>query len=211
MSRCQQIIKRAVDLTGAVVGLILAVPVLLPIAAAIRLTMGTPVFFCQERPGLLGNPFWMYKFRTMRHAVNSQGNPLPDAERLTRLGKFLRRTSFDEFPELYNVLRGDMSLVGPRPLLMSYLNRYTPQQLRRHEVKPGITGWAQVNGRQTIRFSHRIELDVWYVEHQSLLLDFWILLITLPKAICGIGVRSGQDVGEVDDLPPPVTCSEAKR
>ena len=120
------------------------------------------------------------------------------------------RTSLDELPELLNVLRGEMSLVGPRPLLMSYLDRYTPRQARRHEVKPGITGWAQVNGRQNISFSNRIELDLWYVEHQSLWLDVWIILITLPKVLLGTGVKSGQDVREVDDLAPPAACNEVK-
>jgi len=158
------------------------------------------VLFRQQRPGLGGRPFAIYKFRTMTDARDQQGQLLPDAERLTPFGRFLRSTSLDELPELWNVLQGDMSLVGPRPLLMQYLSRYTPEQARRHEVRPGITGWAQVNGRQTILFSKRLELDIWYVDHVSLSLDLKIILLTIPRAIASHGVVLGQEVTEVDDL-----------
>jgi len=158
------------------------------------------VLFRQQRPGLHGQPFTPYKFRTMTDARDAQGNLLPDAERLTPLGRFLRSTSLDELPELVNVLKGEMSLVGPRPLLMAYLDRYTPEQNRRHEVRPGITGWSQINGRQGIPFSKRLELDCWYVDHQSFLLDLRILLLTIPQVFRAQGVILGQKVEEVDDL-----------
>jgi lipopolysaccharide/colanic/teichoic acid biosynthesis glycosyltransferase len=154
----------------------------------VRLRLGAPVFFRQQRPGLHGRPFTILKFRTMRDAVDAGGSPLPDAERLTRLGKFLRSTSLDELPELLNVLGGDMSLVGPRPLLMQYLERYTPEQARRHEVRPGITGWAQVNGRNAITWERKFELDVWYVDHRSFLLDLRILARTLAGVVRREGI-----------------------
>lgn len=145
--------------------------------------MGSPVFFSQTRPGLNQQPFSMLKLRTMLTTVDSKGNPLSDAKRLTGLGKFLRSSSIDELPALWNVIRGEMSLVGPRPLLMEYLPLYNEQQLRRHEVRPGITGWAQVNGRNAISWEKKFELDVWYVDHASLTLDFKILLMTIWKVI----------------------------
>jgi lipopolysaccharide/colanic/teichoic acid biosynthesis glycosyltransferase len=208
MKRWQKVIKRGCDILGAGAGIIILSPLFAGIAILIRLTMGRPILFVQRRPGLHARPFLTHKFRTMRDARGAAGILLPDTQRLTRLGRFLRAMSLDELPELYDVFRGDMSLVGPRPLLVEYLNRYTPRQARRHEVKPGITGWAQVNGRQTISFSRRIELDVWYVDHQSLRLDAWILLITIPRVLMAAGVRSGQNVREVDDLPPPASPSE---
>jgi sugar transferase EpsL len=152
---------------------------LLVIAVLVRLKLGSPVIFRQERPGLNGKPFTILKFRTMVDRCDAHGRLLPDAERLTPFGKFLRRTSLDELPELINVLRGDMSLVGPRPLLTEYLDLYSPAQQRRHEVRPGITGWAQINGRNGIRWHEKFNMDVWYVDHHSLLLDFRILFLTL--------------------------------
>jgi sugar transferase EpsL len=172
-------IKRLIDMSAALVVLVVASPVLLIVAAAVRIKHGSPVLFRQTRPGLNGQPFEIFKFRTMTNARDAQGNLLPDAERLTSLGKFLRRTSLDELPEVLNVLKGDMSLVGPRPLRMRYLERYTPWQARRHEVKPGITGWAQINGRNGLDWESRFEMDVWYVDHWSLRLDIKILFLTV--------------------------------
>jgi lipopolysaccharide/colanic/teichoic acid biosynthesis glycosyltransferase len=181
--------KRALDLLIAVPALVLLSPVLGVIALLVRTTLGKRVLFRQRRPGFHGRPFTLYKFRTMRHGRDATGQPLPDPHRLTRLGRFLRRTSFDELPELWNVIRGDMSLVGPRPLLMEYLDRYTPEQERRHEVKPGITGWTQLNGRNALTWEEKFRLDVWYVDNRSLLLDCRILIRTLWKVITGEGVN----------------------
>ena len=186
-----RIAKRIFDLALAVPGLILLSPLMLLVAAAVALGLGRPVFFTQVRPGLHGRPFRMYKFRTMTEARDDRGNLLPDAQRLTPLGRFLRSTSLDELPELWNVIRGEMSLVGPRPLLMEYLDRYTPEQARRHEVKPGITGWAQVNGRNALTWEDRFKLDVWYVDHASLLLDLKILFITIIKVLRREGITAG--------------------
>jgi sugar transferase EpsL len=181
--------KRAFDFVVASVGLIVLAPLLGVTALAIRLALGRPVIFAQRRPGRHGRPFILYKFRTMSNARAADGRLLPDHERrLTRLGRLLRRTSVDELPELINVIRGDMSLVGPRPLLMEYLPRYTREQARRHEVRPGITGWAQLNGRNTLPWEHRFALDVWYVEHQSCRLDARILLLTVWKVFVQAGV-----------------------
>jgi lipopolysaccharide/colanic/teichoic acid biosynthesis glycosyltransferase len=178
---------------GSGVGLILLAPVFLGVAAAVRLSLGSPVLFRQTRPGLGGKPFEMLKFRTMRDAHDARGNPLPDAERLTPLGRFLRATSLDELPELVNVLRGEMSLVGPRPLLMEYLPLYTPEQARRHEVRPGITGWAQVNGRNALSWEEKFRLDVWYVDHRSFWLDLRILARTVAKVFAREGIsQEGQ-------------------
>jgi len=176
-------IKRILDVLVAAAVLLLASPILLAAALAIRLAMGPPVLFRQVRAGYGGRPFVLLKFRTMREAAGEDGRPLPDAQRLTHLGRLLRRTSIDELPQLFNVLRGEMSLVGPRPLLMQYLKRYTPEQARRHHVKPGITGWAQVNGRNALSWEKRFALDVWYVDHWSLRLDLWILLLTIGKVL----------------------------
>jgi lipopolysaccharide/colanic/teichoic acid biosynthesis glycosyltransferase len=171
-------IKRLFDIVASAAGLtVLAVPMGV-VALIVWLALGRPVLFVQERPGLYGAPFKLFKFRTMRDAVDAEGRPLPDAERLTGLGRFLRSTSLDELPELWNVLKGDMSLVGPRPLLMEYLALYTPEQMRRHEVRPGITGWAQVNGRNALSWEEKFQLDLWYVEHRSLWLDLKILWLT---------------------------------
>lgn len=180
--------KRLLDLALTIPALLLLSPLLALVALLVRLKLGAPVLFRQERPGLLGKPFTMCKFRTMTDARDAQGDPLPDAERLTGLGRFLRSTSLDELPELLNVLKGEMSLVGPRPLLMRYLDRYTPQQRRRHEVRPGLTGWAQVNGRNALEWEDRFALDVWYVDHQSLALDVKIIALTLGKWVRREGI-----------------------
>ncbi len=182
------VLKRVMDITGAVLGLVLLSPVMLVVAVAIRLTMGSPVLFRQVRPGLHGKPFTMYKFRTMLDLWDDQGNLLPDGLRLTGLGRFLRKTSLDELPELVNVLKGEMSLVGPRPLLMEYLERYSPEQARRHEVKPGITGWAQVNGRNALTWDEKYALDVWYVDHWSFWLDIKILFRTVWRVLRREGI-----------------------
>jgi len=170
--------KRLFDLLSSSIGLFLVAPLLILVAVLVLLTMGMPVFFTQVRPGMHGKPFRLLKFRTMRAALDVSGSPLPDAERLTAFGKFLRSASLDELPELWNVLKGDMSLVGPRPLLMEYLPFYTPEQARRHEVRPGITGWAQVNGRNALSWQDRFRLDVWYVDNRSFWLDLKILWMT---------------------------------
>ena len=181
-------LKRAFDLVVSLLALILLSPLLGLLALLVRLRLGAPVLFRQLRPGLHGRPFTLYKFRTMTDARDAQGALLPDAERLTPLGRFLRSTSLDELPELFNVLKGEMSLVGPRPLLMEYLPRYTPEQLRRHEVRPGITGWAQVNGRNALSWEEKFALDVWYVEHHSFWLDLKILVLTTGKIINREGI-----------------------
>ncbi len=173
------LIKRALDLAVSSTALVALSPVMLAAAAAIRATLGAPVVFRQERPGLHGRPFRVAKFRTMSSQRDASGALLPDGARLTRLGRFLRASSIDELPQLYNVLRGDMSLVGPRPLLMQYLARYTPEQARRHDVPPGITGWAQINGRNALTWDEKFALDVWYVDHWSLALDAKIIAMTL--------------------------------
>ena len=183
-------IKRCADIGVAAVALLVAAPLLLLVALAVRVNLGSPVLFRQRRPGLHGRPFTMVKFRTMRDAIGRDGRPLPDTERLTPFGKLLRSTSLDELPELWNVLHGEMSLVGPRPLLMEYLDRYTPEQARRHEVRPGVTGWAQVHGRNALSWEERFRLDVWYVEHRSLRLDLQILIRTFSMVLCRTGVTA---------------------
>jgi sugar transferase EpsL len=185
-----QAIKRVVDIVGASVGIILFAPVMLVVALLVLLTMGRPVLFRQQRPGLRGKPFTLYKFRTMRDARTPSGELLPDELRLTTFGKWLRSTSLDELPELFNVLKGDMSLVGPRPLLMEYLPRYSPEQARRHEVKPGITGWAQVNGRNALSWEEKFRMDVWYVDNWNLWLDMKILLLTIWKVLKREGINA---------------------
>lgn len=180
--------KRGLDLCLAVPGLILLSPLLLILALLVRIFLGAPVLFRQTRPGYLGKPFTLLKFRTMNEARDEQGNLLPDEQRLTRLGRFLRATSLDELPELINVVRGEMSLVGPRPLLMQYLERYTEEQARRHHVLPGITGWAQIHGRNALSWEEKFQLDVWYVDHWSLGLDLKILLQTVWKVLRREGI-----------------------
>ena len=182
--------KRLLDFIAALLGLIaLALPLLL-LMALIRRKLGSPVFFTQVRPGMHGKPFKMVKFRSMISERSTDGELLPDAVRLTPFGRFLRSTSLDELPELWNVLKGDMSLVGPRPLLMEYLPLYSPEQARRHEVRPGITGWAQVNGRNTISWEDKFKLDVWYVDHCSLWLDIKILWLTVKKVLVREGISA---------------------
>lgn len=175
--------KRAFDIVGATAGLLLLAPVLLVVAAAVRLHFGRPILFRQIRPGKGAALFTIYKFRTMRNSADRTGRVLPDAERLTTFGRWLRSTSLDELPELWNVARGQMSLVGPRPLLPEYLPRYSERQSRRHEVRPGITGWAQVNGRNELTWDQKFELDVWYVDHISFPLDMTIMWRTLINVI----------------------------
>ena len=189
----RNILKRAFDLLITITALILLAPVLAVLAVLVRRRLGSPVLFRQRRPGLHDQPFTMCKFRTMTDARDAQGNLLPDADRLPPFGQFLRATSLDELPELWNVLKGEMSLVGPRPLLMQYLDRYTPEQRRRHEVRPGVTGWAQVNGRNAITWEQKFALDVWYVDNQSLALDVKILLMTVGKVFKREGIsQAGQ-------------------
>jgi lipopolysaccharide/colanic/teichoic acid biosynthesis glycosyltransferase len=183
-------VKRFIDLLTAICLLFgLALP-LLALALLIRRKLGSPVLFCQVRPGLHGRLFTMVKFRTMTDECGPDGALLPDAQRLTPFGRFLRASSLDELPELWNVLKGEMSLVGPRPLLMEYLPLYTPEQARRHEVRPGITGWAQVNGRNAISWSDKFALDVWYVDHRSLWLDVQILWRTVRKVLVRDGISA---------------------
>lgn len=181
-------LKRLFDFAVAAALLLLLWPVLLLLALLIRWKMGPPALFRQERPGLGGRPFIVLKFRTMKDANGPDGQPLPDAERLTPLGEFVRRSSLDELPQLLNVLRGDMSLVGPRPLLMEYLPLYSARQARRHEVRPGITGWAQVNGRNALGWPEKLEMDAWYVENRSFLLDLKILLLTVKRVLARSGI-----------------------
>ena len=172
-------LKRAVDVAGASIGLVVLSPMLALVAAALRVSVGPPILFRQQRPGLQGRPFTLVKFRTMSDACDDGGRLLPDDERLTRVGRWVRATSFDEAPQLWNVLVGEMSLVGPRPLLMQYLGRYSAEQARRHEMRPGITGWAQVNGRNTLSWKSKFERDVWYIDHWSLAFDARILFKTV--------------------------------
>ncbi len=182
--------KRLFDFWISFAALTLLSPVLLLLAPLVRVKIGSPVFFTQTRPGLYGQAFQMIKFRTMTNARSADGALLPDAERLTRFGRVLRATSLDELPELWNVLKGDMSLVGPRPLLMEYLPLYSPEQARRHDVRPGITGWAQVNGRNAISWDAKFKLDVWYVDHQSFWLDVKILFLTVKRVFQRHGVSA---------------------
>jgi len=192
-------LKRVMDFSLALLGLVVTAPVMLVSAVIIRMCLGSPIFFRQERPGLHGKPFVLIKFRTMTNERDLQGNLLPDAERLRGIGRFLRRTSIDELPQLWNVLKGELSIVGPRPLLTKYLEFYTPEQMRRHDVKPGITGWAQIHGRNTITWQEKFAYDLWYVDNWSLLLDLKIILITVAKVITGHGVTQ-QDGLTMDEF-----------
>jgi lipopolysaccharide/colanic/teichoic acid biosynthesis glycosyltransferase len=184
------VIKRSLDICASILGLALLSVPLITLGLLVRLRLGSPIFFIQQRPGLQGRPFSMLKFRTMTDEKGSDGQLLPDAVRLTSFGRFLRASSLDELPELWNVLKGDMSLVGPRPLLMEYLPLYTPEQARRHEVRPGITGWAQINGRNAISWEHRFSLDVWYVKNRPLALDLKILWLTVKKVFMREGINA---------------------
>lgn len=189
-------LKRLIDIVASAVGLVVLSPVLLVLWIVVRRRMGSPALFRQVRPGLHGRPFEMIKFRTMRDATGPDGRPLPDAERLTDFGRWLRATSLDELPELWNVLKGQMSLVGPRPLLMEYLPLYTPEQARRHEVRPGITGWAQINGRNAVGWDQKFALDTWYVDRHTLWLDVKIILLTLHKVLDKHGIDEAGGVGQ---------------
>lgn len=187
-------LKRAVDILGAGLGLAILSPIILLVALLVRRRLGSPVFFRQIRPGKDGKPFEMIKFRSMRDATLPDGTPLADEDRLTPFGKKLRSSSADELPELWNVLKGDMSLVGPRPLLMEYLDLYTPEQACRHDLRPGVTGWAQINGRNAISWEEKFALDVWYVENRSLMLDLKIIWLTVRKVIYRDGISAADDV-----------------
>ena len=190
-------LKRTIDLIASFLGLLVLSPILGVVAVLVRLKLGTPVLFVQVRPGLRGKPFRLFKFRTMTDQRNPDGTLSDDEVRLTSFGKLLRKLSLDELPQLFNVLTGKMSLVGPRPLLMEYLDRYTTEQARRHDVKPGITGWAQVNGRNGIVFAERFKLDVWYVDNQSFALDMKILWMTLLKTAAREGINQQGDKMEI--------------
>ena len=194
------IVRRLLDLIGASILSVVLAPLLGALGLAVRLTMGRPVFFRQQRPGYKGQPFEVVKFRTMKDAVDTEGTQLPDEERLTKIGVFMRRLSLDELPQLWNILRGDMSFIGPRPLLMEFLRWYSPEQMRRHDVKPGVTGWAQVQGRHDIPFSKRLALDVWYVDNRSLRVDLKIVGLTVLKVLSMRGAQPAQTDAEVDDV-----------
>lgn len=182
--------KRLFDIVASAFGLLLLSPVIVVVAWKISRKLGCPVLFRQVRPGLSGRPFEMIKFRTMRDAVDAAGNLLPDSERMTPFGSFLRSSSLDELPELWNVLKGDMSLVGPRPLLMEYLPLYSTEQYRRHEVRPGVTGWAQINGRNALSWDEKFKLDIWYVRNRSLWLDLKIIFLTIKKVVVRDGISA---------------------
>lgn len=182
--------KRIFDFLMSIILILVFSPMLITISLLVRSKLGSPVLFTQKRPGLNGVPFMIYKFRTMTNETDEDGNLLPDEERLTSFGLFLRRYSLDELPELINVLKGDMSFVGPRPLRMKYLERYNPRQFRRHEVKPGITGWAQINGRNNLSWEERLELDVWYVDNRSFWLDIKIIFLTAIKVLRREGISA---------------------
>ena len=202
--------KHLLDFSTTLIVLILVSPVLLIVLVISHSKHGTPVIFVQRRPGYKGRPFNLYKFRTMTDARDADGNLLPDAERLTKFGHFLRRSSLDELPELFNVLKGDMSLVGPRPLLMHYLELYTPEQARRHEVRPGITGWAQINGRNAVSWEEKFRLDVWYVDNVSLWLDLKILLLTVWKVVKREGISQAGYATMPEFLGVPASTVETE-
>jgi sugar transferase EpsL len=189
--------KRCFDIVASSAALVLLLPIVILVALGVLVCIGPPILFTQDRPGLRGVPFRLVKFRTMTNERDANGRLLPDAKRLTRFGVFLRKTSMDELPELWNVLKGEMSLVGPRPLLVEYLPLYSAQQPRRHEVRPGITGWAQINGRNAVSWEQRLALDVWYVDNHSLALDLKILLSTVKKVL----LREGIDHGKNETMP----------
>jgi lipopolysaccharide/colanic/teichoic acid biosynthesis glycosyltransferase len=187
-------LKRFFDIVASLAGLIVLFPVIVVVAYLIRKHLGSPILFRQVRPGLGGKPFEMVKFRSMRDALDANGNPLPDSERMTHFGRFLRSSSLDELPELWNVIKGDMSLVGPRPLLMEYLPLYDEVQFRRHDLRPGVTGWAQINGRNALSWEEKFKLDVWYVDNQSLWLDLKIIFLTIKKVLVRDGISAEGEV-----------------
>jgi len=199
--------KRTLDSLLALGALIVLAPVLLLLALIIRMELGSPVLFRQPRPGRGGRVFTLWKFRTMNQARDDEGQLMPDGQRLTPFGRWLRTTSLDELPELWNVLRGDMSLVGPRPLLVEYLARYTPEEARRHEVRPGLTGWAQVNGRNATTWEERLRLDVWYVDHRSFALDLRILLRTVILVFSRAGISAPGSATMPEFRPPSHNCN----
>jgi sugar transferase EpsL len=201
MKRIGAVSKRILDLIIVLPAVILLLPFLPILGMMVFISVGKPLFFTQTRPGLHGRPFRIYKFRTMNDVRGTKGELLPDGERLTSIGRFLRAFSLDELPELLNVLKGEMSIVGPRPLLMQYLDRYTPLQARRHEVKPGLTGWAQVNGRNAVSWEEKFELDVWYVDHQSLWLDLKIICMTVLKVLKREGISHDGEATMVEFDP----------
>jgi lipopolysaccharide/colanic/teichoic acid biosynthesis glycosyltransferase len=205
--------KRLFDIFASAAALLLLWPLLLGVALLVRINLGSPVLFRQLRPGLNGEPFELVKFRTMRAAAPGAQSLVHDAARLTRLGRFLRAASLDELPELWNVLKGDMSLVGPRPLLMQYLPRYSPEQARRHLVRPGLTGWAQVNGRNALSWEDKFALDVWYVDNRSFLLDLKILFLTVWRVVSahGISAEGQATIAEFMGSPPPVPPADVPR
>ncbi len=203
-------VKRTIDILVATTSLFVLSPIMLLLALCIRLKLGHHVLFKQERPGLNGRPFRMLKFRTMRDALAADGTPLPDSERLTSFGRQLRSSSLDELPELFNVLRGEMSLVGPRPLLMEYLPRYSTRQARRHEVRPGITGWAQINGRNAISWEDKFDYDVWYVDNQSFGLDIKILFLTGAKVLKRSDISAEGEATMSKFTGTPAGCPERK-
>lgn len=185
--------KRLLDALTAVVAMLALSPVILAVAMLVRWRLGPPVLFRQRRPGLHGRPFQLVKFRTMLDERDQHGNPRPDSDRLTPFGRFLRSTSLDELPEFWNIMKGDMSLVGPRPLLTDYLPLYSPEQARRHDVRPGLTGWAQINGRNALTWDDKLALDVWYVDHRSLWLDIKILIMTVRTVLASEGISAAGD------------------
>ena len=185
--------KRLADIFCSALGIIMFSPIIFVVAIFVWITSGLPVFFAQQRPGLNGKPFYLLKFKSMNNACDKNGDLLPGKDRLTKFGKFIRSTSLDELPQLFNVLKGDMSLVGPRPLLMDYLQLYSPEEMRRHEVKPGVTGWAQINGRNTLSWEESFKLDVWYVDNHSWRLDLKILWLTFVKVLRREGVNTSGD------------------
>lgn len=202
--------KRCFDLSITILAMPIWLPLLVFISLFVRMSLGRPVFFRQKRPGLYGQVFEILKFRTMTEARDSNGSLLPDANRLTSWGRWLRSTSLDELPELINVLRGHMSLVGPRPLLIQYLDRYTPEQARRHEVKPGLTGWAQIKGRNAISWEEKLSLDVWYVNNRSLWLDVEILALTTAKVLSREGISTPGDATMPEFLGTPLPAEKRK-
>ena len=201
-------LKRLFEFCATIFLLSFIWPLMLTVAILVRLKIGPPILFSQTRPGLHGRPFLLYKFRTMKEALDAERTSLSDADRLTQFGKILRATSLDELPELWNVIKGDMGIVGPRPLLMQYLDRYTPEQARRHEVKPGLTGWAQVNGRNAITWEEKFTLDVWYVDNWTLGLDLMIIGMTIKKVLKMEGI-SQEGEATMPEFNPQITQIDA--